>query len=84
MEGRLTQCEKILNLLSDGHWHSMRELNQICFRYGARLHDLKKQGIDHKIVNIKGVNYYKLVKQNEHQNERKKNWFDRFKKSFGF
>lgn len=38
--------EKITDLLSDGLWHDCRELNNICFRYGARLNELKKEGYE--------------------------------------
>lgn len=40
----MTQSEKILNLLRSKKWVSNIELNDICFRYSARLHDLKKKG----------------------------------------
>jgi hypothetical protein len=56
-----THCEKILELLSDTKWHSFNELNHICYRYSARLHDLKKQGYLHENKTINGVSYYKLV-----------------------
>lgn len=29
-----------------GQWVSMGDLNMICFRYGGRLHDLKREGWD--------------------------------------
>lgn len=58
---KLTHKQKILNLLKDGQWHHFRELNDICFRYGARLYDLKKQdGITHEIKKVNGVEYYRL------------------------
>lgn len=41
---KMTHKEKIVKLLKDGRWHSMRELNDICYRYGARLMELKKIG----------------------------------------
>ena len=31
-------------LLSDRHWHTTAELNAICFRYGARLFELRGEG----------------------------------------
>jgi hypothetical protein len=58
---KINQKEKIYNLLKDGNWHNFRELNNICFRYGARLFDLKKDGIDHEIKNVKNIKYYRLV-----------------------
>ena len=36
----MTQKERILELMSDHEWHDARELNRICFRYGARLWEL--------------------------------------------
>jgi len=40
----MSQTDKILNLLKDGKWHSTIELHQICWRYGARLFDMREQG----------------------------------------
>jgi hypothetical protein len=39
-----TQKERILALLSDGQWHDTIELHAICWRYGARLWDLRRDG----------------------------------------
>ena len=36
---KLTQKQRIKALLADGEWHCCRELNAICFRYSARLHE---------------------------------------------
>jgi len=36
--------ERILDLLSDGQWHDTVELHAICWRYGARLWDLRRDG----------------------------------------
>ena len=41
-----TQRERIEACLADGEWHSGAELNRICFRYGARLHEMKKDGVE--------------------------------------
>ncbi len=41
---RPTHKERILDLLSDGHWHDTIELHAICWRYGARLWDLRQAG----------------------------------------
>lgn len=59
-----TMKQKIYDLLRDGNWHSFRELNKICFRYGARLWDLKQDGIDHEIKTIKNIKYYRLSGDN--------------------
>jgi len=44
MKTKPTQKEKIVALLSDGRWHSTIELHVICWRYGARLWDLRRDG----------------------------------------
>jgi hypothetical protein len=44
MKTKPTQKEKIVALLSDGRWHSTIELHAICWRYGARLWDLRRDG----------------------------------------
>lgn len=63
---KLTHKQKLLNLLKDGNWHNFRELNEICFRYGARLWDLKMQdGIDHEIKKVNGIEYYRLKQKEE-------------------
>ena len=40
----MNQSDKILDLLSDGKFHTTIELNAICWRYGARLWDLREAG----------------------------------------
>jgi hypothetical protein len=44
MRTKPTHKEKIVALLSDGRWHSTIELHAICWRYGARLWDLRRDG----------------------------------------
>lgn len=44
----LTHKQRIMLLLASGRWVHQRELNAICFRYGARLYDLRKSGFDHE------------------------------------
>jgi len=39
-----TQRDRILARLSDRQWHDTAELNAICFRYGARLFELRNEG----------------------------------------
>jgi hypothetical protein len=41
---RRSSKRRILDLLSDGKPHTMRELNAITFRYGGRIHELRKEG----------------------------------------
>lgn len=42
----MTQKEKIIDLLSDGEWHNATELHDICWRFGARIFDLKHDGYE--------------------------------------
>lgn len=39
-----SQTKRILKLLKEKGTVSNAELNKICFRYGARLHDLRRDG----------------------------------------
>ena len=39
----MTQKDRIVELLRDMGWHTNAELNRICFRYGARLWELKHE-----------------------------------------
>ena len=39
-----TQTSKILKLFKLKGSATNHELNRICFRYGARIHDLRKEG----------------------------------------
>jgi hypothetical protein len=48
-----TQTAKIIKLLKANGKDTNRELNQICFRYGARLHELRKEGYVIKSNHIK-------------------------------
>jgi hypothetical protein len=45
---RLTQKEKILHQFRLRHRMDSNELNKICFRYSARIHELKKDGYNIK------------------------------------
>lgn len=46
----MTQTQKILKLLKEApnNTATNEELNKICYRYGARLHDLRNAG--HNII----------------------------------
>ena len=63
----MTQKERILQLLREHPQSGVSnfELNQLCFRYGARLWDLRKEG--HNIVSEKGKRkaewIFRLVKE---------------------
>jgi hypothetical protein len=60
-----TMKQKIYDLLKDGRWHHFKKLNDICFRYGARLYDLKQDGIEHEIKIKDGIRYYRLKDNNK-------------------
>lgn len=57
------QARKILALLKRKAKVTNRELNQICFRYGARIYDLRKLGYVIE-TNREGLGYFsfKLIK----------------------
>lgn len=61
MSAKITLCDKLFALLSDGSWHHMREVQEAGgWRYGARLHELRKNGrMDHETVEHNGAVYYK-------------------------
>jgi hypothetical protein len=52
--GKLPHTLRILHLLSDKKYHSVLELHKICWRYGARLHELRKDG--HTFIKRKDKN----------------------------
>ena len=43
-EKRLTKKEQLIALMQDGRWYHMRQLNRICFRFGARFHEMRAEG----------------------------------------
>lgn len=51
MSEKLSQTARILKLLKAQGEASNRELNKICFRYSARLKDLRGEG--HDILSVK-------------------------------
>jgi len=51
MSEKLTQTARILNLLKANGEATNAQLNKICFRYSARLKDLRDEG--HDILSIK-------------------------------
>lgn len=64
-----TNCSRLRALLSDGAWHSMRELQEVAgWRYGGRLHELKhgKDGgppMDHETRREKsGEVFYRVTR----------------------
>jgi hypothetical protein len=45
---RQTKCDALRDLLADGAWHRMDDLQRVAgWRYSARLHDLAKRGFAH-------------------------------------
>ena len=63
----MTQKQRLLYCLANQQgqgagWVSCRTLNDICFRYGARIHELRHNGnisIEHKKEN--GLDLYRLM-----------------------
>ena len=56
----MTQKERILSRLEDGSATSV-DLNSICYRYGARIADLRKEGYEIYTSYVKpGVFKYEL------------------------
>ena len=50
----VTQCDKILERLQQGSVTNIELNRDICFRYGARIMDLREQGYNIKSKHIKG------------------------------
>ena len=46
-------------------WVHMRSLNDICYRYGGRIHELKADGHDIELKRHKGVVYYRLRRSDD-------------------
>ena len=62
-----TYKEKIFTKLKQGGWVSNRALNKVCFRYSARIHELREEG--HVIEKKRAIHnpnlfYYKLSEVN--------------------
>lgn len=61
------QTARILRLLKDRRFVTNIDLNKICFRYGARLHDLRKEGYQiQREYERPGVHRYWLVPEREY------------------
>lgn len=58
----ITQTEKVLHKLKQAGLAGVTnyDLNQICFRYGARIHELREQGHDIKTIQIKR-GYFRFI-----------------------
>ena len=59
----MSHKQSILNLLQDGQKHNFRELNNICFRYGGRIFDLRKEGYLIGEERVEGVWWYWLERE---------------------
>jgi len=58
----MSQKEKIKKLLLKGKPVHMRKLNDIAFRYGGRLHELRRDGFKIDTIQLrKGEFVYRLV-----------------------
>lgn len=55
--------ERLLRLMSDGQWHSAKELSEkIGHRFGSPIHILRKQGYHIETRRLKGQEYeYRLL-----------------------
>ena len=63
-----TKEQRILDLLSDGREHHMRELNAIAFRYGGRFFDLRRRGYIIETRKIaRGEFVYRLVTEGQRE-----------------
>lgn len=66
MEKKVSQTTKILRLLKSKRTVTNVELNRICFRYTARIHELRKDGYNiQRQYEKPGVFKYWLVQENE-------------------
>lgn len=59
---KVTKANQVLGRLrmARGDWVHFRALNNICFRYGARIYDLRQKGHDIQKHQMHGVWYYRL------------------------
>src|SRR5687767_7557434 len=49
MTCKVPKWRRLLDLMQDGRWYSMRQLAEVAgWRYGGRLYDLKQHGWDHE------------------------------------
>lgn len=60
----IPKWKRLLNMMSDGKWYSMRMLASVAgYRYGARLDDLKHMGWnhEHRTRGTEGEIEYRLI-----------------------
>lgn len=64
---KMNQTAKVLRLLKSRRFVLNTELNRLCFRYGARIHELRKEGWNIQQECIKpGLYRYWIVHEREH------------------
>lgn len=51
-EKRMTKKDAVLEALSSGQPVHMRRLNEITFRYGGRIHELRHEGHDIRTLRV--------------------------------
>lgn len=65
MTTKQTQTARILRLLKSNRFVTNADLNKICFRYSARIHELRDEGWEiEKSYEKPGLYRYWLVKEN--------------------
>ncbi|MCK9461448.1 MAG: hypothetical protein M0R80_17595 [Proteobacteria bacterium] len=81
----MTQKEKIIKLLSDGEWHNATELHRICWRYSARMWDLKRDGyeFEKRINPINKLEDWKLTNNLENAGTPLKQFYNKIQKAIG-
>jgi hypothetical protein len=58
------QHEKIVKLLEGGDEHTNKELNKICFRFGARIWELRQSGFGIDVRQVRaGLYAYRMFKK---------------------
>ena len=70
----LSQAEKIIRLLRIRKSKGVTNIelnNGVCFRYGARIHELRKDGYDIRTKHIKGSKWLFWLEPSEEEKQRK-------------
>lgn len=65
---RMTQNQKIYLALKPGKWVHYAKLNRICFRYGARIFDLRRMGVDIGKKKVGDEWYYRCFNPRQENN----------------
>lgn len=74
-----THREKLLALLSDGEWHTQREMQRAGgLRYGARVHELRLDLLNVEVKQLdQGVHHWRLNGKLTDDQPRKRTWKER-------